>query len=86
MNFAQALAAGIMAFAAATALAQPAPATPAASMPMMDCQKMAKHDHGAEKGTPTPKSTACVNATAASSARRKAPAHDHGKYTSSSES
>jgi hypothetical protein len=74
----------------ASVQAQPAPT---ASMPMgdhmksTDCAKpMAKHDHGAEKGTPSPKSGPCAAGTmatapegAASTApARKLPKHNHG--------
>ena len=81
MFLARLLAASAVAIVAASAIAQPAaPAASAASAPMMDCPKMAKHDHGAEKGTPTPKSSACADMAApAASAAKKKPLHDHGK-------
>ncbi len=78
---------------AATAQAQSAPA---ASAPMMsgntmphDCAKpMAKHDHGAEKGTPRPMSMTgpCAAGAAASAPEgaasaaktKKLPKHNHG--------
>jgi hypothetical protein len=52
----------------------PAPAASAATM--RDCEK-ARHDHGAEKGTPTSKSARC----AAEDAKGKTgkPVHDHNK-------
>ena len=55
-------------------------AAPAASMPH-DC-KVAKHDHGAEKGMPMPKSAMCADAAAsAPKAKAKpAPRHDHTKF------
>jgi hypothetical protein len=54
--------------------AQTSTPTPAASAAAMrDCEK-AKHDHGAEKGTPTPKSVRC----AAEDMKGKK-AHDHNK-------
>lgn len=68
--------------------------SPAASMPMAgtampkDCAKpTAKHDHGAEKGTPSPKSmsgpcapvaAAAIPADAASTPKKKLN-HDHSK-------
>lgn len=64
------------------AFAQPAPVpAAAASKAMMECHKMAKHDHGAEKGTPMPKAAACAvgHDLAASAPKKKALAHDHGK-------
>ena len=58
---------------------------PAAAMPM-DCANMARHDHGAEKGTPTPMMSGCPmaggNATAAAASVKKAKAkggHDHAR-------
>lgn len=64
------------------AFAQPAPApAEAASKPMMDCHMMAKHDHGAEKGTPGSKPMCGKSADAAASApKKKVLAHDHGKF------
>lgn len=61
----------------------PAPAPPAAASTMPhDCAKpMGRHDHGAEKGTPTPMSPGCPMATSASSAKAKAkPNHDHSRF------
>lgn len=63
----------------------------AASMPMdgasmpHDCGKAIKrHDHGAEKGTPTPGSMDCAHAAtpaaSAASGARKKPLHDHGTF------
>ena len=59
-----------------------APDAGAASTMPHDCVKpMARHDHGAEKGTPTPMSSGCPMAASASSARAKAkPGHDHSKF------
>jgi hypothetical protein len=70
--------------AAAIAQESPAPAAApaaAASMPH-DCAKsMARHDHGAEKGTPTPMAGGCPVATSASPAKAKAKqGHDHSKF------
>lgn len=51
-----------------------------ASMPHDCARPMAKHDHSAEKGMPTPKSMSgpCAPATAASASKAKAKArHDH---------
>lgn len=66
-----------LAFAAA-AVAQDLPATaasPASATPApMDCARpMARHDHGAERGMPTPKSAApCGPAKARTKAKAKA--------------
>ena len=58
----------------------PAPAG-ATSMPH-DCAKpMARHDHGAEKGTPTPMPGACPMAAAAPVEKAKAKrGHDHARF------
>lgn len=85
-------------FLAAVALTASAQTPPAdgASMPMMggeakamphDCAKgVAKHDHGAERGSPRAKSADCGPASAAaapeaaaSGAKAKKP-HDHAKF------
>jgi hypothetical protein len=60
----------------------PAPDAGAASTMPRDCAKpMARHDHGAEKGTPTPMSAGCPMATSASPAKTKAKlGHDHAKF------
>lgn len=66
----------------ASAQAQPmsGASTPMASASMPhDCARpMAKHDHSAEKGMPTPKSMSgpCAPAAAASASKAK-PRHDH---------
>jgi hypothetical protein len=66
-------------------LAQTAPAPAAsAAAPGMAMQKdcKSKHDHGAEKGTPTPKSAMCADMAASgakATAKPKTKAHDHGK-------
>jgi hypothetical protein len=73
---------------AAVAQEAPAPATdavaPAAAATMPhDCMKeIARHDHGAEKGTPTPKMTGCtMEAPAAPATKAKAKlGHDHAKF------
>ena len=67
----------------AVAVAQERPASaPAAAA--ADCTKaMARHDHGAEKGTPTPMQSECAAspASAASAHQTKAKAgHDHAKF------
>lgn len=84
----------LFASAALAASAQTQPAA-SASMPMggamtsHDCAKpMAKHDHGAEKGTPRPmaKSGPCVagapatapKAAASTAQTKKLPKHNHG--------
>jgi putative alpha-1,2-mannosidase len=59
-----------------------APAAPAAAASAStDCAKpMARHDHGAEKGTPSPKAAAPCGAAAASKKTAKAKTgHDHAK-------
>lgn len=67
--------------ATSCAFTQPSP-SPAevASKPMMDCHMMAKHDHGAEKGTAASKPM-CGNGAdvSASAPQKKVPAHDHGQ-------
>jgi hypothetical protein len=71
----------------AAALAQEAPApvtdakpTAAAAMPH-DCTKqMARHDHGAEKGTPTPKMAGCAMEKPAVSPVKGKAGHDHAKF------
>lgn len=62
------------------------PTQPAAAAMPMDCAKMARHDHGAERGTPTPTMSAgCPMATAAAPAKTSAQArpkkagHDHAR-------
>ena len=85
-------AACFMATLAAGTMAQSAPA---ASMPIAghmvarDCGKpLARHDHGAERGSPSPKAKAVPcepSATAAppstaASAPGKRPKHDHGRF------
>jgi hypothetical protein len=66
------------------------PAAPAAAAPIPDrcAQQMARHDHGAEKGTPTPMSstsmsmmTGCATEPAAPATKTKNKAgHDHSKF------
>lgn len=78
-----------LAAAAATAVAQQAspaatPAAGASGPAAADCvRQVPRHDHGAERGTPMPRSsaTACAPQKAASGATRSAnkPLHDHGK-------
>ncbi len=83
-------------FAASIALSGTvqAQSAPAASMPMAggtmshDCAKpIRKHDHGAEKGTPTPMATSAPCAVAAAASEPAAAAssakksgHDHSKF------
>lgn len=80
------LAVALMLSAAAVAQDGPGPTTapvaPAAASMPQDCTKaMARHDHGAEKGTPAPKSGACPMATGASPAKAKAKmGHDHARF------
>lgn len=70
---------------ASTAFAQPA-APAASAAPAMEHNCVAHHDHGAEKGMPTPSD--CVSpmnaATAASAAsapaKKKIKRHDHAKF------
>jgi hypothetical protein len=87
----------VMALFSVAALAQEAPApapaqapTDAAAMPRDCTQQMARHDHGAEKGTPTPMSslsmpmsmtTGCAAAPADPATKAKVkPGHDHSKF------
>lgn len=67
----------------------PKPAGPAAatSMPApQDCRRMARHDHGAEKGTPTPMSVLCGTTPAPTTDRTgpkadaKKMGHDHARF------
>jgi hypothetical protein len=79
------LAVALMLSTAAVAQDGPVPTTaPAAASMPQDCPKaIARHDHGAEKGTPTPNSSACPMATAASPDKAKAKAklgHDHARF------
>jgi hypothetical protein len=59
-----------------------APAVDATATTPRDCTKpMARHDHGAERGTPTPMSAGCPMAIADTSAKTKAKlGHDHAKF------
>jgi hypothetical protein len=62
---------------AGTAFAQTSPPAAAASAATMrDCEK-SKHDHGADKGTPTPKSVRC--AAEDNKGKKVTKAHDHNK-------
>jgi len=72
---------GLSAAAVAQEAPAQAPAPAAASMPH-DCAKsMARHDHGEEKGMPTPTAGGCPMATSASPAKAKAKqGHDHSKF------
>ena len=65
--------------AASAAMAQQAlaPAS-SASSPPEDCVSAPRHDHGAEKGTPTPRK-ACGPATKKVAKDKGKPLHDHGK-------
>lgn len=78
----------LAATAAAAAAQQPAAVTAHAagvsSPAAADCvRQVPRHDHGAERGTPMPRSraTGCAPEKAASGAARSAnkPLHDHGK-------
>ena len=74
-----------LALSAAAAVAQEAPVTPpaAAAAPKMphDCTKpMARHDHGAERGTPTAMPAAChKDAATSAKTKGKARGHDHSR-------
>lgn len=60
-----------------------APAAAAAASTPADCKAggTKRHDHGAERYTPSAKSTACAPAAAASGAKGKTkPSHDHSKF------
>jgi hypothetical protein len=89
------LSAALFAVAVALTTSVQAQTAPAGAMPMTgdamshDCAKpMRKHDHGAEKGTPTPSaaSAPCTAAMAApapaeaASSAKKAAGHDHSKF------
>jgi hypothetical protein len=56
----------------------PAAATAAAPAPM-DCKGMAKHDHGAEKGTPMAMPAACAASASKVKAAKAKAGHDHAK-------
>ena len=62
----------------------PAPAQAAPTMPQDCTTQPMRHDHGVEKGTPTPKMAGCAMASStASSATAKPKAksgHDHNKF------
>jgi len=65
----------------ASALASQAAEAPA--MPAPCAMPAARHDHGAEKGTPTPRMAGCPMAAASDSATAKPKAkvgHDHSKF------
>jgi hypothetical protein len=72
---------------AAVAQEAPAPATeatpaPAAVMPHNCTKEMPRHDHGAEKGTPTPKMSGCAMEAPAAAVSKAKPklGHDHAKF------
>ena len=72
--------AAVLALSASVSLAQnakpaPAPEKAAAAQPR-DCDKP-RHDHGADKGTPTPKSVRC--AAEENKGKKVSKAHDHNK-------
>lgn len=73
-----------LAFGASAAVAQERPAAApaaAASMPM-DCSSagIKRHDHGAERQSPSAKNMPCAPAEAASAVKAPSkPTHDHGK-------
>jgi hypothetical protein len=71
---------------AGAVMAQPSSADPASGVPAgkmaRDCSKaMARHDHGAERGTPIASSVPCA-AAPASGAKSKAKVrrHDHARF------
>jgi hypothetical protein len=67
---------------AVTAAAQQRPADPASASVPHDCAKpMARHDHGAERGSPRPGSMSgpCSPAPGASAPKAK-PLHDHATF------
>jgi hypothetical protein len=83
MNSTHLLVAALLVAASSAGMAQSAPAASAASMPM-DCSKMmAKHNDASAKGMPMTMGAGCdkaaTPAAAASTAKKKAPTHDHGK-------
>ena len=70
--------AAVLALSASMSLAQntkPAPTEKAAAQ-TRDCDKP-RHDHGADKGTPTPKSVRC--AAEENKGKTVSKAHDHNK-------
>jgi hypothetical protein len=71
--------AAVLALSASVSLAQnakPAPAPEKAAAQPRECDKP-KHDHGADKGTPTPKSVRC--AAEENKGKKVGKAHDHNK-------
>lgn len=73
-----------LAFAAA-AIAQDLPAAaaaPASAAPAQtDCAKpMARHDHGAERGMPTPKAAAPCGPAKTRTKAKAVTGHDHAKF------
>jgi hypothetical protein len=73
-----------LAFAAA-AVAQDLPATAAppvaATSAQTDCAKpTARHDHGAERGMPTPKAAAPCGSAKTKAKAKAVPGHDHAKF------
>ena len=70
--------------AAAAAQEAPAPPTDTPAMPAACMTQGTRHDHGAEKGTPTPGMSGCPMAmptAAARTAKPKAePGHDHARF------
>ena len=75
------------AFAASEEVQKPAGPAVETSMPApQDCRRMARHDHGAQKGTPTPLSVLC-RTTPVPTTDRSAPkadarkmGHDHARF------
>jgi len=75
------------AFAASEEVQKPAgPAVQTAMQAPQDCRRIARHDHGAEKGTPTPLSVLCgttpvpTSDRASSRADARKMGHDHGRF------
>lgn len=65
-----------LAVSAPYAQTTPTPAPAASAVKVRDCEKP-RHDHGAEKGTPTPKSVRC--AAEDSKGKPVGKVHDHAK-------
>lgn len=69
-----------MVMMAGAAVAQQAPpATISATAHDCIAQGM-RHDHGAERGTPTPKMAGCATAAATAPAAKAKLGHDHAKF------
>lgn len=69
-----------LAFAATTAFAQTADVPAAAASATQDCvPQKARHDHGAERGMPTPQKKCAPEKKTAKAKTKAVQGHDHGK-------